>query len=237
LRFALAQRPAGIGGKNRRAAMLPFTHQEFVFVFAVYNGVIWPLQWVAQALGIALLALLGVLSSGRHRVAVLLVAAMWIWTGIAYHLVFFSVINPIAPVFGAAFVLQGLLLARAAWRGRLVPGPTRGARAWLGWALLVYAVALYPALGLLLGERALELPAFGLTPCPVALATLGLLVLSSGPARRGLLVVPIAWAVVGGSAAFLLRVPQDWPLLAAPLVLAIVAAGERLRRRTATTHP
>jgi hypothetical protein len=32
----------------------------------------------------------------------------------------------------------------------------------------------------LLGERALELPAFGLTPCPVVLATLGMLLLAEG---------------------------------------------------------
>jgi hypothetical protein len=219
------------------SAMLPFTHQQFVFVFAVYNGVVWPLQWVAQGLGLAMLVLLGRPSAARHRAAVLLLAAMWLWTGVVYHAVFFSVINPAAPFFGAAFVLQGLLLATAAWRGGLVAARATGGRAVLGWALLVYAVAVYPALGLLLGERALELPAFGLTPCPVALTTLGLLMLSTGPARRWLLVIPLAWAVIGGSAAVLLRTPQDWPLLAAPLLLAIVAIGERLQQRTAAKTP
>ena len=117
--------------------MLPFTHQQFVFVFAVYNGVVWPLQWLAQALGIAMLALLFWPTSQRHRIAVLVLASMWIWTGVAYHLVFFSVINPIAPLFAAVFVVEGLLLAVATWRGRLGVGAARGARAALGWALLV----------------------------------------------------------------------------------------------------
>jgi hypothetical protein len=60
----------------------------------------------------------------------------------------------------------------------------------------------------MLGERALELPAFGLTPCPVVLATLGVLLLATGPARPWLFVIPVGWALIGGSAAVLLRVPQ-----------------------------
>ena len=215
--------------------MLPFTHQQFLFVFAVYNGVIWPAQWVAQVLGIAMLALLASPSHRRHRAAVLILSAMWLWTGIAYHVLFFSAINPVAPVFGAAFVLEGVLLATFAWRGRLAAGRTSGARRAVGWSLLVYAVAIYPLVGLALGGDVLDLPAFGVTPCPVTLTTLGLLMLSTGPARRWLLVIPLAWAVVGGSAAVLLDMPQDWPLLAAPLLVLALSAGERLRRHPTTT--
>ena len=64
---------------------------------------------------------------------------------------------------------------------------------------------------------------FGITPCPVTLFTFGLVFLTTAPISRGLLVVPIVWSLIGGSAAFLLAVPQDWPLLfsgaAAVLVL------------------
>jgi hypothetical protein len=41
----------------------------------------------------------------------------------------------------------------------------------------------------------------------------------------------VLWALVGGSAAVLLRVPQDWPLLLAPFVLAILVVRERLQGR------
>jgi hypothetical protein len=35
--------------------MLPFTHAQFVAVFAAYNTAVWPAQLVAGALGMALL--------------------------------------------------------------------------------------------------------------------------------------------------------------------------------------
>jgi len=209
--------------------MLPFTHAQFVFVFALYNGVIWPLQWLAQAVGIGLLALLWKPSRTRDRTSILLLAVMWLWTGLAYHVVFFSLINPAATLFGMFFVFEGLLLAEAGLRGRLIFGKASGLGRALGWALLVYAVLGYPALGLMLGERALELPAFGLTPCPVVLATLGVLLLATGPVRPWLFVIPVGWALIGGSAAVLLRVPQDWPLLLSPFLLAIVVIRERLQ--------
>ena len=102
--------------------MLPFTHQQFTFVFALYNGVVWPLQWLAQAAGIAMLAMALWPSPGRDRANVLLLAAMWLWTGLVYHVGFFSLINPAATTFGVVFVLQGLLLLEAADGGRNVLG-------------------------------------------------------------------------------------------------------------------
>ena len=210
--------------------MLPFTHREFLFVFAVYNGVIWPLQWLAQVVGFAMLFLLWRPSPARDRANVLALAAMWIWTGLVYHIGFFSLVNPAATLFGTVFVVEGLLLAEAAWRRRLVFGQVKGVRRVLGGSLLVYSVVLYPALGLMLGERVLDLPAFGLTPCPVTLATLGLLVLAAGPVPARLYVIPVLWAVIGGSAAVLLGMPQDWPLLLAPPLLAVLMLLERLQQ-------
>ena len=54
----------------------------------------------------------------------------------------------------------------------------------------------------------------GITPCSVTIFSLGLLRLA-GPMPRGLLGIPCLWSLVGGSAAFLLGVPQDWVLLLA----------------------
>ena len=208
--------------------MLPFTHQQFIFVFSVYNGAIWPLQPVVHAAGLLMLALLLRPSRGSDSYSLVLLAAMWIWTGFVYQIGFFSRINPIALAFGAAFVLQGVLLLDAAVRGRIAFGTSRGLRRSTGWALLIYSLLLYPLLGIALGADYFELPAFGLTPCPVTMTTVGVLLLASSPVPRRLYVIPVTWAIVGGSAAGLLRMPQDWVLLLTPVLLAIVAGYEHL---------
>ncbi|MGE3701698.1 MAG: DUF6064 family protein [Hyphomicrobiaceae bacterium] len=90
--------------------MLPFTIDQFFGVFAAYNISIWPAQ--VGAYGVAALALWGIAArhSSGSRVAASVLAIFWLWNGIAYyHLFFFSAINPAAYLFGAAFILQGLL--------------------------------------------------------------------------------------------------------------------------------
>jgi hypothetical protein len=215
----------------RDIAMLPFTHQQFVLVFSLYNGAIWPLQPIVHVAGLVMLVFLLRPSSARVAASGVLLAAMWIWTGIVYQIGFFSPINPVALGFGAMFVVQGVLLLEAALRGRLAVGGASGLRRAMGWALLVYAIAVYPLLGIVMGADYFGLPAFGLTPCPVTLTTLGMLLLASSPVPRRLYAIPIAWAVVGGSAAGLLRMPQDWVLLVAPVVLGLVAAHEHFMAR------
>jgi hypothetical protein len=97
--------------------MLPFTREQFFGIFAQYNAALWPAQWVAYALGLAMI--LAVLRRARsvHRLVAGGLAAMWLWTGVAYHGVFFSSINPAAFAFAALFVLQAAVFAHAAALG------------------------------------------------------------------------------------------------------------------------
>ena len=217
--------------------MLPFTHPQFVFVFSLYNAAIWPLQPIVHGAGLAMLALLLRPSRRRDAANAVLLAAMWIWTGLVYQIGFFSRINPAALAFGALFVLQGALLIEAALHGSLAFATSVGLRAASGWALLVYSILVYPLLGAVAGDGYFDSPAFGLTPCPVTLTTVGMLLLAARPVPRRLYVIPVAWAFVGGSAAVLLHMPQDWVLLLAPAVLAIVAAHEHLARRPRLRGP
>lgn len=197
---------------------LPFTRDQFFDVFAAYNTAVWPAAWVAYALGAGIAAALLRPRPGRERLVAGGLAAMWLWTGVAYHLLHFAAINRAAIGFGALFVLQGLLIADAGLRRRgLVFGAVPGGRGALGWGLVAYAFV-YPLLGLAFGHAYPALPLFGIAPCPVTLFTFGVLLLATRVPRR-LVVVPGIWAVIGGSAAALLGVPQDWVLLASVLTV------------------
>jgi hypothetical protein len=158
---------------------------------------------------------------------------MWGWTGVAYHALHFSVINQAAYAFAALFVAQAVLLLYAVVvRGGVAFRPGADPVHGLGWALVAYALVLYPLVGLWFGHAVAQLPMFGITPCPLTLFTLGLLLMAAPPAR-GLLVIPLLWSAIGGSAAALLGVPQDWPLLLGGGVVVCLLAAQRWRRRAA----
>jgi hypothetical protein len=133
--------------------MLPFTHSEFLQVFAHYNLAVWPAQVFAYALAACMLAGLAFAPTPwKGRAVAGGLAAMWLWTGIAYHWIEFAAINKAAWVFGALFVLQAALFTHAAIKARLEceTGGTRSSRV-IGWALIAYASVLYPVIGLAFG--------------------------------------------------------------------------------------
>ena len=212
--------------------MLPFTHQQFLDVFAAYNAAVWPAQALAYFLGLAACTAVALRPRAASRLATGVLAVGWLWTGLAYHLFQFSRINPAAVVFGFLFIGQGVLLVAAARERTLRFRAARGWRAWSGWALIVYAMGLYPLVGLAAGGSYPELPMFGITPCPLVLFTFGVLLLADGRVPWALLVVPGAWSIIGGSAAFLLGMPQDWPLLFAVLLLPVLVL-----RHPQRSHP
>ncbi|HVS13491.1 MAG TPA: DUF6064 family protein [Thermoanaerobaculia bacterium] len=192
--------------------MLPFTSEQFFQVFADYNRAVWPAQWILWLAGAG--ALSGALArrvSGT-RVALGLLAALWLWMALAYHWTYFARINPAARLFAVVFVVAASLLAwRAVGRSPLLLAPRRSARDAVGLALAAFGLVVYPLLNPLLGHRFPAAPGFGL-PCPTTLFTIGLLTLSKPRVDRILLLTPVAWSLVGASAALLLGVWQDLAL-------------------------
>jgi hypothetical protein len=198
---------------------LPFTTAQFLDVFAAYNRALWPaalLIWLVTAGATWQLWRRGRFAS---RVMGATLVGQWAWAGMAYHLVFFREINPAALLFGGLFLLEASLLL---WLSVLRPQPLfeGSASRWdgLAWALLFYGL-LYPFIGLAAGLTYPRLPTFGV-PCPTAIVTTGALLLAPAHgATRVAMVIPILWAAVGGSAAFVLGMRADLVLLLAGGVL------------------
>ena len=219
---------------------IPFTAQQFFEVIARYNEVVWPTQLLLHAL--ALIAVVCVLRPRRWSGTVVsaLLGALWAWTGVAYHLAFFSAINPLAWVFGAAsllgaglFVWEGVLRRRLQFRLAALPRS-----AW-GVGLVLFALLAYPLWSTLAGHGYPRLPTFGL-PCPTTLFTIGLLSLLVAPYPRSPIAVPVAWCLVGVQAAVLFGVWADLALLAAAvqgMVLLWRASPPRPQRPAGTGRP
>jgi len=205
--------------------MLPFTSEQFLTVLVNYNNAIWPIQIAAYLLGGISIALLFQRTPGSDRIIASILAVIWLWTGIGYHGLSFSVINKAAYLFAALFVVQGCyVIYTGVYRYQLRFGLRPGLAKWVGAVFVAYAAIVYPLIGVATGHSYPEMPMFGVTPCPVTIFTFGLLLLTVRPVPRWLFVVPFVWSLIGGSAAILLNVPQDWLLLvsgciAVPLIV------------------
>jgi hypothetical protein len=198
---------------------LPFTRQEFFDQLAAYNGALWPAVvalWVASVVAAVWLA-----SSRRppDRWIGGLLAVQWAWSAGAYHVAFFTRINPAAWLFAAIFLAEAVLFL---WAGVIKKqlSFTSARTAWtpIGWLLVAFAL-LYPAINAVEHGSILTIPTFGL-PCPTTIFTAGLLLLASSRSRT-LAIVPIIWSAVGGSAAFVLGVSADYALPVAGAALAV----------------
>jgi uncharacterized protein DUF6064 len=205
---------------------MPFTPEQFFDVFGRYNAAVWPAQLllVAMALAVVVLVIRGRVTEGRW--VSLALALLWAWMALAYHFAFFASINPMAWAFAVMSLLAALWFV---WTGvvqqRLHFGLRNDARGWLGGALIVFALLVYPAWGWLIGHRYPEIPTFGL-PCPTTIFTIGVLLLAQGRAPASVFLVPVLWSLVGSSAAFALGVYQDLGLLVAGAIGLVAATHQ-----------
>ena len=208
---------------------MPFTTEQFLRVFADYNTAIWPLQWGLMLLAVAAVLLALWSTPNRARAIGAILALFWIWMGAVYHFAFFAAINPAARVFGTLFLVAGAAFAWAAARpGRLAFEARLDTPGIVGGLLIAYALVGYPAVASVAGQRYPALPTFG-APCPTTIFTLGLLLWVRGRAPWALLAIPLAWTLVGTSAALALGVPEDFGLPIAGLAVVGLALA-RARR-------
>ncbi len=197
---------------------MPFTAQQFFEVFTQYNQFIFPMQFalVWAAFGAVLLAISRERRAGQIISGVL--AFLWLWAGIVYHLIFFTRINSGAYIFGAMFVAEGVFLIyegivnkRLDFRFKLEADTVCGA------VLMTYALLIYPVTGYLLGRVFPSSPTFG-APCPTTIFTFGLLLWAGRSLPLYLLVLPLLWAVIGSTATWHFGIAEDFGLPVAALV-------------------
>jgi len=216
---------------------MPFTESQFLEVLGAFNVTLWPvlvLLWAASVVAAIQVW------RGRCRPAVgaALLAIHWAWSGVAYHAVYFSRINPAAWAFAALFVAEAAaLLWVGVVRRRLRFSPGWTLRSIAGSVLVVFAL-IYPALIVLTGHALPQAPAFGV-PCPTTIFTAGLLLLARPPVPRWLYLAPIVWSIIGGSAAVLFGITPDFMLVVAGLLMivyGVLPSAARAESRSRATE-
>jgi hypothetical protein len=192
--------------------MLPFTADVLFSSFAQYNRAQWPLPILAPALALVILALALRPVGHGDRASGALLALAWLWVGLGYFILHFAAFDFAAPIYGAFFVLQALLLiSTAVVRGRLAFRFTGDLFGWCGLGLALAATLAWPLADALFGPGWASARVVGLAPGPTAVFTLGML-LCAGRVPLHLAIIPLLWTLIAGAAASILGIPQDLAL-------------------------
>jgi hypothetical protein len=214
---------------------MPFTVDQFFNVFGSYNTAIWPAQVVAYVLGLLALALAFRASKLSGRIVSGILGLFWIWMGVAYHIVYFSKVNPAAVIFGGCFVLQGaLFILLGTIGGKLSFAFDKRLLPVLGLCFALYGLLIYPLLGIFFGHSYPRIPMFGVAPCPTTIFTFALFLWAAKRVPLYMLPIPFLWSILGSTAAVNLRVPQDYGLLLAGVLGTglVVLQNRRVREPT-----
>ena len=205
---------------------LLFSPRTYYRLFELYNTDLWPAHVLALAAGLAVLASM-VRDGGRWRSAAsVLLAACWVWVAWAFLLGRYATINWAAAWFAGVFLAQAVLLVLAGAGGAVgsVPRPRRAGAI----TLLVFALMVYPLIGIAVGRPWTQAEVFAMTPDPTALGTLGFALLAPTAGRRWLLLaIPLIWCAVSGATLWTMGASEAPVLPAAGLVALIVAASRR----------
>ena len=206
----------------RVADFVPFTAEVYFRLIERAGESFWPLHLLTVATGLVALILA---LRGRGRVAALLLAVVWAWVGITFLMQRYTQLNWAGEYFGWGFLVQAALLALIALTGLGLTGPGRppGVPGWVGLALAVTGLLLYPIIAPLTGHGGFQAETFGIHPDPTVVATLGIgLLMLDGAWRWLAFIVPYLWCLISALTLQVLNVP--WVLvLYAVIVVAVLA--------------
>jgi hypothetical protein len=200
---------------------LPFTKEQFLEVFKIYNVNVWPAQTILILLALVLLLVLFKKNNYSNKIISIGLAMLWLWMGMIYHIIFFTKINNVAYLFGSLFIIQaGLLLYYGIVKKELIYNYRNNFIGVISIIFFLYALIFYPLLGYQFGHLYPSTPTFGL-PCPTTIFTFGMIIQLEN--RKNIIfIIPIVWSLIGFTAAIKLGIYQDIGLLIAGILSAII---------------
>lgn len=200
---------------------LPFTTEQFLDVFKTYNLAVWPAQYIILFTALLMIFLILKSISNSNLYVSLGLVFLWLWMGIVYQITFFTAINKAAYIFGALFIIQGLLFYyHGVHKKKMLFVYQKNLTGLIAIIFFLYALIFYPLLGYAFGHTYPYNPTFGL-PCPTTIFTFGVLLLMAQP-KKILFIIPLIWSVIGFTAALNLGIYEDIGLLVAGLATLVV---------------
>lgn len=205
----------------------PFTTEQFFSVFEQYNRAVFPAQLMILFLALTSVVLIHSKVTLKDKLIGSFTGLLWIWTGTVYHIGFFALINPVARVFGALFIVEGLLILLSTYKNRLHYSFDHLLPDYLGYFFILFGGLIYPLIGLVIHIEPVQAITLGL-PCPSAIFTFGLFMLARKQFPLHLIIIPVLWAMVGMFAAFNFGVYHDLMLIVSAVsALVTIYSGKK----------
>src|SRR5574338_972578 len=175
---------------------LPFTQEQFLEVFKIYNLNVWPAQIFLVVLALLMILVLFKRNKLSDKLISLGLIVFWLWMGIVYHYEFFTRINSAAYIFGSLFVIQaGLFIYYGILKKELIYIYRHNIVGVISIVFFLYVLIFYPLLGYQFGHMYPSTPTFGL-PCPTTIFTFGMLILIEKP-KKIIFIIPVLWSLIG----------------------------------------
>jgi hypothetical protein len=204
--------------------LLMFSPQTYYRLFGLYNADLWPAHVLALVLGASCSILFfGHIDRARPWI-IAIVAAGWMSVAWFYFWTRYASIHLAAGYFALAFVVESLLLlGMGLSHSRFILARAGRWRRRTGLGIFLFALGLYPVLGLALGRSWTQAEVIGLAPDPTALATLGILLLTGTRSFWVLAPIPILWCLISGATLWAMASPDFFIAPGLALLAALVA--------------
>jgi hypothetical protein len=204
----------------------PFTRDQFFDIFEKYNATIFPMQIVLFLAGCLMFFLVFAKNKNLSKFTGYVIGCIWLWTGIAYHILFFTEINKGAYIFGGMFIIQGILFIISTFQNKLLFDFINTPTKIISCFFILFGLVIYPIISYMLEKSVVHIISFGL-PCPTTIFTLGLLGLQSDSIKKRFLIIPFIWSFIGLYAAVSMGVYQDAAMPIAALYTIIISVKGR----------
>lgn len=168
---------------------VPVTPEVWARLFERLNEQAWPWQGLFLAL---MLFALWRLYRGASRTAGLALAACWCWSAVQFQFLLHAPLNWAAGLMGWAFMVQAALVLLVGLGGgwRL----SGGVRVKLGSVVVLVGMVVLPLAGPLTGRSWVAFEVAGTAPTPMALITLGMLLMAR-PLSWVTGLIPVLWLI------------------------------------------
>jgi len=174
--------------------LIPYSAEAYQGLFAFYYLDTSPAHLIALPFGFVITVMLARHSKRGPVLSRLIIAAFWVWTGAIFHGQYLIDLNWAAKYFGYVFIVQGVLITGHTLINRNNICRPESLTRVIGGMLVILGMALSPTAAAIMETPISHAHLFGITPLPLIIATVGVLVVTLDRIPLWLLIIPAIWA-------------------------------------------